>query len=551
MFNDVPGEARGEADLRQRYLEVGNAPGDLGTMLRRSAQATPDRTFVVIEGEALTFAALDSKATDQAKGLIERGVKPGDRVAFFCGSSIRMVELMFACWRAGAIIVPLNAFLKGDPLRHQLADSGASMVVMDAEGAATVDPILVETPAVNHVVLLEQADLLSSIDQSGYEELGRPSTLDAELPVQRVDEPAALIYTSGTTGLPKACVLSHRYFHHLGRQCIATFDLADDDVFYSVSPLYHLTSFIPLMAALLASIPIHFDRKFSGTSFLDRCRAIGATVLLGVGFYAVGLLRRPPSLLDKEHNLRLMMLAPLAEADRRAFEERFGVPLLTQTYGQTEMSSVTVNLVHDMKDGTAGRANPWAEVAIVNDLDEELPVDEVGEIVLRPRFPGVMFDGYWNRDDASLKCRSNLWHHTGDLGRMDDDGYLVFVGRKSDSMRRRGENVSAFEVEQVIVKHAAVEDVAVHAVQIAGEVDDAIKACIVVTSGLELSPLDIASHVLDGLPHFAVPRFVEVVAELPRNASGRVLKHVLVKREPGEVLWDLEELGLLDRPRRT
>ncbi|MBA4025061.1 MAG: hypothetical protein C0482_22125 [Gordonia sp.] len=538
--------------LRDRYDAIGDPVGDLTSMLSAAAEDRPDRTAVGVGNESLSYIELERQATRIAAGLSDLGVKPGDRVAFLAAGSLEMVVAFFATWKLGAIIVPLNAFLKGEPLRHQLSDSGARVVVADDLGLTTVLPILDALPDVQNLVRI-------GCDPSTRASLGGVACIDfsalssdpssAFEPV-RMDLPACLMYTSGTTGLPKACILSHRYLHHLGRQCAAAFALQQDDIFYSVSPLYHLTSILPLMASLIHRRTIHFDVKFSASRFLDRCRELDATVLLGVGFYAIGLLRQPPSERDKDHALRVMVLAPLPEEERVQFESRFGVPLINQTYGQTEMSMVTVNPIGMSRDGTAGMIAPWAELAIFDELDQEVGTDVVGQIALRPRKPGTMFDGYWNRPDATAAISKNMWHHTGDYGRVDADGYLTFVGRKSDRMRRRGENVSAYELEAAIVTHPQISEVAVHAIHMDDEIDDTIKVHIVPVLNADLQPESLAEFFTSQLPYFAIPRFVQIAPLLPRNTSGRILKHILAEQANDESTWDLELLGLASAKRR-
>jgi carnitine-CoA ligase len=196
------------------------------------------------------------------------------------------------------------------------------------------------------------------------------------------------------------------------------------------------------------------------------------------------------------------------------------------------------------KRHTAGRPTSNFEVRLVDDDDRVVPTGEVGEIVVRPREQDVMFLGYWNRADATVAASRNLWHHTGDSGRADEDGFITFVDRKKDALRRRGENVSSMEVEAVIMRQPAVERAAVHAVPSELTEDD-IKVCLTLRDGATLSPGEIFEFCKANLPYFAVPRYVEVVATLPLNAMGRIMKHVLRKRGLTPDTWDLEALGFV------
>jgi crotonobetaine/carnitine-CoA ligase len=294
-----------------------------------------------------------------------------------------------------------------------------------------------------------------------------------------------------------------------------------------------------------------FDPTFSASRFVARVRELESTLFVGVGFHPFSILRQPERHDDAIHDMRAMAAGPVSIADQSSFEQRFGISLITQIYGQTEVSMACVNALDQQQvPGTAGRAAPWLLMQIVDESDWPLPVGSVGEVVFRPRFPGVTFDGYWNRPAATVNTLANCWLHTGDLGRVDAMGNLTYVGRKTDSIRRRGENVSAFEVERAIMSHPSVSDVAVHAVDLPDEPESVIKACIVLDGGQALTPEEFFTFVAGELPYFAVPRLVEVVSELPRNASGRVVKTELVDRGHGDHLWDLELMSLLRPDKR-
>jgi crotonobetaine/carnitine-CoA ligase len=545
----------GLPDLEARFAAVASQSATVSETLRLQANDRPDVPFLHIGEGAWTFAEFDARVSVVATALARRGVEPGDRVAYFCDTRPEYAELLFAAWRIGAVAVPLNVYLKGRTLEHQLVDSGSTTLVVDHAGLEVVKALGASLSQVRRLILLD--DPVAAADALGGVEVVEFSSLEVDradvFAARPLTDPAMIMYTSGTTGLPKGCVLSQRYCHHVGRMMVAIFALRDDDVVYSVNPLYHFGGILPLMMALVQGIPFFGDPRFSASAFLSRAAEVGATTCMSsVGWLVPVLLAQPERPVDRAHRIRRIMVAPVSEADRAAFEERFGIRLLTECFGQTECTLVAVSAPEEPgRPGSAGRATPWVELAIVDAEDQRVPVGEVGEIVIRPKIPGVMYDGYWNRPDATVEASTGLWHHTGDLGTLDEDGFLRFVDRKSDSMRRRGENIASFELEQIILSHHAVQEVAIHAVPLKDLDDDAIKACVVPVAGATLTPEDLAAFFARELPYFAVPRFVEVFDELPRNASGRVMKHELRGRPSTEQVWDLEALGLtVDRASR-
>ena len=535
-------------DLAGRFEAIPDCPGGVVEILGLQALATPDRPYLRVGDRSLTFAELDQVVASRADALRRAGVQRGDRVAYLCDAGFEVVQLLYAVWRLGAINVPLNIFLRGKPLEYQLRDSGSETVVVDRSGLETIQPLLAELPGVKRIVLTESdtdEHGLGDIELLPFDQLvGTPDAAAVE-PVGAAD-PAAIMYTSGTTGMPKGCILSHRYFHHVGREWTAVLELGGDDILLSANPLYHFGGLIPLMAALVSGIPLVVEPVFSGSQFLPRANEVGATVSIGMEFLSVGLLSQPEGPADRRHSIRTMMLAPVSEQDRNRFYERFGIKLVTDVFGQTECTLMACSVVDGKhKPGGAGRPSPWVELAVLDADGWPVQPGEAGEIVVRPKRPGVMYDGYWNKPDVTLQTWRGLWHHTGDLGRLDEEGFLFFVDRKNDAIRRRGENVSSLELEQIIAGHDAVLEAAVVPITVPGEVDATIKACLVLSGTAELTVEGFAQYLNDELPYFAVPRFVELMDELPRNASGRVMKFELRERPNDPPVWDLEALGLL------
>ena len=256
------------------------------------------------------------------------------------------------------------------------------------------------------------------------------------------------------------------------------------------------------------------------------------------------LLATEPTSEDRAHRLRKIGLVPFPAERQQLLAERYGVEVNAELFGQTECVPVTYSPSSGpRKPASCGRPAPDLEVVLLDDDDRPVEPGQVGEICARPREPLSMFSGYWGKPEATVQASRSLWHHTGDYGRVTEDGFVVFVDRKKDAVRRRGENVSTQELEAAISQHPAIAEVAVHAVPSA-VTDDDIKACLVLTAGCEIVPAELFAFFKEQLPFFAIPRYVEIVPELPRNAVARVLKHELRKRPLTDAVWDFEALGM-------
>ncbi|MGE3621563.1 MAG: AMP-binding protein [Acidimicrobiia bacterium] len=520
------------------------------TLLDGHVAERPDTAFVKCgDGEWLTYAQVRDRSNAIADGMRRGGISPGDHVAVILPNCEEYLLAVFACARLGVVQVPINTSLKGDFLRYQLAHSQATALVTDSLGIGQIAGIVGELPQLGLVARVGapepgEPELAKQtvVDFATFEATGDPgATFDP------VDPTAthAIMYTSGTTGLPKGCVISHRYATNIGRKVGAVGYVRPDDVAMTPMPLFHIGGqFVALGQCLAVGASIAIEPTFSASGLLDRCRELGITNYLGLGPMAMALLAQPPRPDDRDHQVRCGMFIPVKPDRLAEFEERFGIQILSEFYAQTEWSPVTICPAWGPRlPGSAGVPAPDVEVRIVDDDDNELPPGQVGEIVGRPARPGIMFDGYWNDPVSSLQTFRGLWHHTGDLGRLDEEGRLYYVDRKKDALRRRGELVSSQELEMAIVKHPEVAAVAVLAAPSPLGEDD-IKACLVPEPGAALTPELLFDFFRAELPYFAIPRYVEVMAELPVNASHRVMKHKLREDAVNDRTWDFEALGL-------
>ena len=523
----------------------------LDDLLQRNASDHCDDQFLNFGGRWFTHSEGHNRSSRLAAGLADIGVKPGDRVASILPNCIESADLLFACAKLGAIHVPVNIFLKGEFLRYQLVDCDPAVVVGDRSGIELATGYQSELPSLQTVLLTGGIDDASDPTAPGLADghLADLMETDIDLPNATVNPSTilSLLYTSGTTGMPKGCIITHGYAMSMARFSAVTGDIRPGDVIFTAFPLYHAAAFVHLLQAVFHPAAISLDPSFSASDFLRRARELRATIYGGVGATAAAILAQPPSPRDKDHQMERMLLFPCSAEMQEVLEERFGVQVSAERYGQTECNPATASNFNGVrKRSSLGRALPYVDVQVVDEFDRPVPAGDIGEAVFRPLEPYALFGGYWRKGNETAEAWRNLWHHTGDLCRMDEDGYIYFVDRKKDAVRRRGENVSSIELERAIVAHDLIEAVAVHAVASSLTEED-IKACIVVVPGAELIPEELFEFFKSTLPYYAIPRYVEILPELPTNPMGRTLKHKLRDAGNGPATWDFEELGLVVR----
>lgn len=515
----------------------------VGELLEQRAAKDPDAQLVRCGGEWISAGELDERVNRVAAGLHGLGVGKGDRVALLLPNCEQMIESIFAIAKIGAVQVPLNSWLKGSFLEHQLADCGAKILITDASGAAAAAP-LVERTNLEHTVIVGGIGEQVPANAISYRDLAA-SVTSFPKPIITRNDLFAILYTSGTTGVPKGCMLTHGYFLTTARPLGDSGMIVPGDRTLTAFPLFHVGGqAMCLIGNLMHGGSVRFESAFSAKGFLAHAREDRATMLMGVGAMAAALMAQVPDPSDTDHDIRLAFFVPMSAEQVAAFEQRFGVRVISEGYGQTECNPITFGSLETRKPGSTGKALPHLDLRIVDDYDAELPINEVGEIVVRPRSPdeSSIFIGYWGRPEATLEAWRNLWHHTGDYGVLDEDGFLTFVDRKKDAMRRRGENVSSYELEMAISKCPGVAQVAVCAVPSELSEDD-IKACIVPTEGVELTPAALFDFFKDSLPYFTIPRYVELRSSLPTTATHRVMKQVLRDEGIPPTCWDLETMG--------
>lgn len=470
-------------------------------------------------GSIVEWSSLQVLTTAErwAAGLMAHGVAPGDRVAILIPNSADYVTLTFAIAMTGAVEVPVNLEQRGPVLRHVLNDSTPRVIVTSAESARHIDECGYESDAVRVVW-----------DPTTSATFGQNDTFSPVQPLP--DDLGTVMYTSGTTGHSKGVMLSHGYMARMG----GTFDdlcpgLGRGDVLHFCTPMFHIDSRLVLAGALSLGSTVSFAPRFSASGFWEDVIAFEATFFLFVGAMLSILSKTATPGVADGHRLRIATGAPIPEEAYPYFEDQLGIRLV-EVYGLTESVAVTWSTDTRRRRGSAGPAGHSFEVEIFSPDGLPVPVGEPGEIVFRPCGPDLVTLGYWRNQEATVETMRNLWFHTGDLGRFDHEGFMWFVGRQKDMIRRRGENISAFEVEATMAQMPGVFECA--AVAVADEVggEDDILLLVVPSVGAVVEPAQLAAYARGHLARFAVPRWIGIVEALPHTPSGKVAKHLI---EPG------------------
>jgi crotonobetaine/carnitine-CoA ligase len=545
---------------------AGGSQFTIPELFERRLSTDPDGDYVDIGSMNLSASDVMNAAARFGGAMHELGTLQHDRVATLIENTPAALLSWAGTVCSGRIAVPINTAYKGDYLVHQLNDSGARVLVVASSLASRIATIGDAVPTLEHIIVVDDS-LDNSPDQSeyshlsvldlqsmkgvrvhGWDEIMSGST-DPPLATVRPSDLATFIYTGGTTGMSKGCMLSHNYHEALARQVGICWRRTPDDVVWTPLPLYHFNA----LATVVVGTLVYGGRgailrRFSVSQFWPEMNRVGATITSTLGTMAYLLahdIDRPemPNSGKPEANssLRLIGAAPLPVEVDDVIRSRFGVATFSGAYGVTEASLVSWQPPGvENRPNAAGIVNDeFFDVRIFDDDDNEKPRGSDGEIVLRPKRPHVMFEGYWARAEATVEANRNLWYHTGDIGRIDEDGFLYFVDRKADYLRRRGENIASFEVERILMGHGALADVAVHAVPSPLTEDD-LKITAIVKEGNVISEEELFRWCIDQLPYFALPRYIEFRDTLPRSPVGRVLKRELRSEGVTGTTWDVE-----------
>ena len=524
-------------------------------LVRQQAAALGDKVFLTSEqGVSLTYAGLDRRSDDLAAALVRLGVEPGDRVLALMRNSAEFVVAVFAIAKAGAIMVPVNVELRGDFLQHQLRNATPRVVLADLALLPAFEGVdAADSPPEQLVVVggdvPEQVPATfaraARMTFAGLEALGE-GRAPPDLAPKRGDT-AFILYTSGTTGPSKGALIPHGQGYLMGLAGVKALRMTADDVFYVCMPLFHGNAlFLQMLGTMLVGGSLHVVVRFSPNRWLDEVIACGATLTNALGVMPEFLHNTKPTERDRAHRVRAMLAVPIGRDWGHAFRDRFGFAI-AQGFGMTECGLPIFGSIDD--DLVPGRAGPvdteYFDLVVADpETDDPLPAGAVGGILMRPKVSGIFSSGYFRMPDRTVEAWRNLWFHSGDAARFDDDGNLYFIDRIKDCIRRRGENISAFEVEQVVNRHPAIAECAVVGVRVAGAGgEDEVKAVIVAAEGADLDPVALLDWCAERMPRFAVPRFVEQVPALEKTQTGKLRKQPLRDAGVTPATWDRESVG--------
>jgi crotonobetaine/carnitine-CoA ligase len=512
------------------------------SLLVDRAERFADEVAIAAEDGRATYADLVDRAARVAGMLASLGVEPGDRVATMLTNGLDYVAAWHGIVWVGAIDVPVNVEYRGTFLQHVLRDSGATVIVVDARWLPRLAAF--ELGDVRHVLVVGEGvdDLPSGIERHAFAD----ALAHDPRPRHEATETDAtyIMYTSGTTGPSKGAVHCNRSSIHYIMPFVAGLDLGDDDVCYSMFPLFHqMGRSACTTAALWVGNRVELRSGFSASGFWEDVRACGATWAGYFGAVILFLWQQEPRAEDRDHGLRRAFGSSAPPELIVPWEERFGTTLF-EVYGSTEIGLGSGLGSGPRKLGTMGLPCRHLEVAIVDERDEPVPAGVVGEALWRPRYPYAIFQGYWNRDDATLESFRNLWFHSGDAGLLDDEGYFVFKDRIKDSIRRRGENISSFEVERAVREQPGVVEVAAYAVPGIVPTEEDVMVAVVPAPEGPPDPPALFTALCETMPRHAVPRYLRLLDELPKTPTQRIQKFKL--REDGVTAdtVDREALGI-------
>lgn len=521
----------------------------LPAILEDKARRYADRVIFQFRDESITFEGLNENINRVANGFLQHGVRIGDKVAVMLPNCPEFLYIWFGLNKIGAVNVPINVAQRGDSLAYQIDHADSTVLVVDANYLPHVENVLDQLKSLRHVVVWSREPVgttlpnWAGISDSPFSSLlqGAASAPDIRTSFKDL---SSILYTSGTTGRSKGVMISHNYWYEMWSEAVKYGRYTEDDVLYTGLPFFHSSATgTTIGPAILADAQAVVVERFSASRMMQDCRDYGVTAAKYIGSIIPILMKQPELEVDADNPVRLMVGSAAPPHLVEPFQRRFNTTLL-EGYGMTECTICLVNPYEDRRAGSCGKPITGWNVKLVDDDDVEVAPGEIGEFVAQPTRMHLGTMGYYNDPVATNELFRNFWIHTGDLGRRSEDGFFYYVDRKKQALRRRGENISSFEVEAAINSHPGVlESVVVGVPSDMGE--EEVKAVIVPMPAVTITPEEIVRWCEPRIAYFAIPRFIAFRTELPKTPSQRVEKYRIKNEGVTPDCWDRELSGIV------
>jgi crotonobetaine/carnitine-CoA ligase len=500
-------------------------------LLEERAAEIPDKYFLLYNDEKITYRQMDINANRAANLLHKLGSGRGKGLGIFVKNSPRYLDYFFGAQKIGMYIVPLNAELKGDGLRYVIDHSDIEYLVIDAE---LLEPFLAvkdSLPKLKGIIVNDcEPEGRGIAIPDGLTRLSEAQSLSSANPGigYNPEDICLIMYTSGTTGRAKGVVYRYAVSNVKKLGLLAGVFIKEDDIYYTPLPLFHANAmFLTITFSLACKATVALSRKFSASRFWDEIRRHNATVFNAIGSMVPILMKQPPKPTDNQNQVRYVLSAACPADMWEDFEKRFGLTVY-EGYGAVDGGGKVIMNIGTAPVGSIGKPSKGVgKYRLVDDQGRDVPAGVPGELIFKVGSSKGSLEYYKNETATNDKLKDG-WLYTGDLIRADEQGYLYFVGRNTESMRKGGENVSAYEVEHVIMDHPAVEEVAVYAVP-SELAEDEIMAAVKLVDGMQLTPAELIAFLKDKLARFAIPRYVRIVDDFPMTSTHRIMKKELEK----------------------
>jgi len=508
-------------------------------LLESRARKVPSKVFLLYEDESFTYREMDENANRMANFLLQHGGGKGKGLGIFMRNSPRFLDLFFGAQKIGMYLVPINPELKGDGLAYMINHSDIEVLVIDAELIESINLISDKFDNIKNIIVndieKEAKDIPISEQMTPLSRAHEMFLKNPGVGYNR-DDMCLIIYTSGTTGRPKGVVYRYKKSSVKLLSFFAHILLSENDIYYTCLPLCHGNAlFITTTMSMARCATMALSRKFSASRFWEQVRKYNTTVFNTIGSVIPILMKQPEKASDRQNSVKFVFSAACPTEMWEPFENRFGIKLY-EGYGAVDGGGKGIMNLGTAPVGSLGKPQNPKEIKIVDESGNLVSTGEAGELMFKVK-SGTSAVEYYKNEDATREKSKDGWLNTGDLVRQDKDGFIYFVGRNTESMRKGGDNVSAYEVEHVIMEHPAVEEVAVYAVP-SEMSEDEIMAAVKRVEGQSLTPGELRDFLSDKLAKYAIPRYVRFVEEFPKTTSHRIIKRVLEDEGVTEDTYD-------------